>query len=298
MTNRREFIARTGVALLALMAGGAPLSAATAGGVYRVRSGDTLGDIAHRHGVSVAALKQANRLSSDRILVGQKLVIPSDIAYVVRSGDTLGSIAVRNGVTLTALKVRNNLSSDRILVGQKLYIPAGAIQPAAAPAHSSAVLAGVVAATSRLNIRRGRWTHVVVHHSGIEAGNAKAYDGAHRRRGMTNGLAYDFVIGNGRDSGDGEIEIGPRWHQQLDGGHVRSDYYNAHGIGICLVGNFEKRRPGATQLASLTALIDWLRDEAPLGTKPKFTVHRWVDKNHTVCPGRHFPYARFKARYA
>jgi N-acetylmuramoyl-L-alanine amidase len=32
--------------------------------------------IAHRHGTTVAALKEANGLSGDRILVGQKLVIP------------------------------------------------------------------------------------------------------------------------------------------------------------------------------------------------------------------------------
>ena len=114
---------------------------------------------------------------------------------------------------------------------------------------------------------------------------------------MENGLAYDFVIGNGKDSGDGEIEIGPRWLKQLDGGHVRSSFYNAHGIGICLVGNFEKRRPGARQMASFTALVDWLRDEAPLGARPRFTVHRWVDKNHTVCPGKFFPYAAMKRRY-
>ena len=78
---------------------------------------------------------------------------------------------------------------------------------------------------------------------------------------------------------------------------MRSSFYNAHGIGICLVGNFEKRRPGARQMASFTALVDWLRDEAPLGARPRFTVHRWVDKNHTVCPGKFFPYAAMKRRY-
>jgi len=155
----------------------------------------------------------------------------------------------------------------------------------------------VIAATSRLKIERGRWRYVVAHHSGIEAGNAKSYGAAHKRRGMENGLAYDFVIGNGRDSGDGQIEIGPRWIKQIDGGHVRSGFHNAHGIGICLVGNFEKRRPGARQMASFTALVDWLREEAPLGVRPKFTVHRWVDKNHTVCPGKFFPYAAMKKRY-
>ena len=160
-----------------------------------------------------------------------------------------------------------------------------------------AVLSKVKAATARVKIQRGRWRYVVVHHSGIEAGNAKSYGAAHRRRGMENGLAYNFVIGNGRDSGDGEIEIGPRWLKQIDGGHVRSDFHNAHGIGICLVGNFEKRRPSARQMTSLTALVDWLREEAPLGVKPKVTFHRLVDRNHTVCPGKYFPYTAMKKRY-
>lgn len=43
---------------------------------YRVRRGDSLWSIAHRHGQSVEELKRANRLSNSRILVGQTLVIP------------------------------------------------------------------------------------------------------------------------------------------------------------------------------------------------------------------------------
>ncbi len=204
---------------------------------------------------------------------------------VVR-GDTLTRIAVRHGVTVAALKARNGLKGDRIVIGQVLLIP-----------DDGALLSGVIAATKRLNIRRGRWRYVVAHHSGIEAGNARSYDAAHRRRGMENGLAYNFVIGNGRDSGEGEIEVGSRWLQQLNGGHVRNSHYNEHGIGICLVGNFETRRPSAKQMAAFTALVDWLRDEAPLGARPRFTVHRWVDRNHTVCPGRNFPFDEMKRRY-
>lgn len=213
-----------------------------------------------------------------------------EIRYTVRKGDTLTVIAQKHGVTIDAIKVRNKLRSDAIRAGQRLVIPALAPPPPAS-------LAGVIATTRGLTIRRGRWRHVVVHHSGIEDGNAKAYDSGHRRRGMEHGLAYHFVIGNGRDSGDGEIEIGPRWRRQIHGGHVRSQAYNESGIGICLVGNFEKRKPGAKQLASLTALIDWLRDDAPLGARPAFTVHRWVDRNHTVCPGRYFPYTEMRRRY-
>jgi LysM repeat protein len=41
-----------------------------------VVSGDTLSKIAAKFGVSVTALKAANKLTTDTIKVGQKLVIP------------------------------------------------------------------------------------------------------------------------------------------------------------------------------------------------------------------------------
>ena len=42
---------------------------------YRVRSGDNLSVVAHRHGVSVAELKRMNGLRSDRIYAGQTLKV-------------------------------------------------------------------------------------------------------------------------------------------------------------------------------------------------------------------------------
>lgn len=44
--------------------------------MYTVKSGDVLGTIAVRHGVTIAAIKSANNLKSDTIWVGQKLAIP------------------------------------------------------------------------------------------------------------------------------------------------------------------------------------------------------------------------------
>jgi LysM repeat protein len=42
-----------------------------------VRSGDTLGTIASRHGVSVTALKRVNGLSGSTIRAGQRLRLPA-----------------------------------------------------------------------------------------------------------------------------------------------------------------------------------------------------------------------------
>jgi hypothetical protein len=44
--------------------------------MYMVQSGDTLGGIARRHGISVRAIREANNLTLSRIKISQKLVIP------------------------------------------------------------------------------------------------------------------------------------------------------------------------------------------------------------------------------
>ncbi|MBP7275157.1 MAG: LysM peptidoglycan-binding domain-containing protein [Kiritimatiellae bacterium] len=54
-----------------------PSAPLTPGGEYTVQNGDILGRIAQRHGVKVRDLKAINKLTSDNIRVGQKLVIPA-----------------------------------------------------------------------------------------------------------------------------------------------------------------------------------------------------------------------------
>jgi len=259
-----------------------------------VRKGDTLAALGRNYGTTTKAIQSANDLRSDVIKVGQKLKIPRDATassiHIVRKGETLGIIARTYGTRVSTIKKANNLRSDLIKVGQKLNVPAGD-----GPALSSgtSLLAPVIAATDKIRVDSTRWRYIVCHHSAIEAGNAKVYGSAHKRRGMENGLAYHFVVGNGQDSGDGEIEIGPRWQKQLRGGHVRSTRVNDSGIGICIVGNMENHRPTNRQAQALNQLLDFLKD-GHTRAGSQVTVHKWVDKNHTVCPGKYFPYDGLK----
>jgi LysM repeat protein len=54
----------------------ASVKAPPGGALYTVKAGDTLSGIAKQSGVTVKALREANGISGDRILVGQKLAIP------------------------------------------------------------------------------------------------------------------------------------------------------------------------------------------------------------------------------
>lgn len=97
--------------------------------VYRVRRGDTLGEIAKRHGVGVSELRRWNNLSTSVIRVGQRLTIHGGSAaapavYTVRRGDNLTEIAKRHGVTINDIKRWNSLKSTRIRPGQKLKVSA------------------------------------------------------------------------------------------------------------------------------------------------------------------------------
>ena len=138
-------------------------------------------------------------------------------------------------------------------------------------------------------IKPGRWRYVVIHHSETPSGNAAVFDRFHRNvRKWENGLAYHFVIGNGRGSGDGEIEVGHRWIKQLAGGHLRSAALNDISIGICLVGSFNVERPTARQIAATIELVQYLRRICG-NPRLEFTVHRRINPTPTDCPGRLFP---------
>jgi LysM repeat protein len=119
--------------------------------VYTVRSGDTLGAIAGRAGVSVAVLRRANGLSGSLIRPGQRLRVPprgsvtvkaapprptTEVRVIhsyVRAGpkDTLGTLARKYRTTPDGLAKLNGLSrvgrtlypGQRVLVLRRIPVP-------------------------------------------------------------------------------------------------------------------------------------------------------------------------------
>jgi hypothetical protein len=220
--------------------------------------------------------------------------------YIIQRGDTLYGIAKKHGVTANDLAEQNGLGKNpQIYAGRRLTIPSPKNSTATAPrkpatSASPGLPESIQSAISKAPVRSGRWKHIVIHHSGVNIGSPKGMDRYHREeRKMENGLAYHFVIGNGNGMRDGEISVGRRWTQQLDGGHLASTAQNRVAIGICLVGNFDSRGPTAKQMQSLRLLTKSLMSRCRLQTSAVKT-HQEINVKGTRCPGAKFNAKAFR----
>ncbi len=262
---------------------------------YTVKPGDTVEGIARQHGARVSALLVENNIDRPELLrPGRVLRIPPADAqsrrrYTVEEGDSLGAIAHDHGVSVSQIVALNGLAHpDALRIGQVLVIPTGGGDPPPPPARH-ALPTALHRQLDTIPVKPGRWKYIVIHHSATTSGTVQGMDQYHRhRRRMENGLAYHFVIGNGNGMRNGEIAIGRRWRTQIRGGHLASERLNEIAIGICLVGNFEKGRPTAAQMESLTALVNYLMRRTRTGTTAVRT-HRQINTKPTECPGRYFP---------
>ncbi len=117
---------------------GAPSTRAT---VHVVKSGESLGLIAQKYGLSVKELMALNGLKDTNIKIGQKLKVAKEAArprssvpaqatvHVVKSGESLGLIAQKYGFSVKDLMALNGLKDTNIKIGQKLKVTKGAARP-------------------------------------------------------------------------------------------------------------------------------------------------------------------------
>jgi len=107
---------------------------------YKVKKGDSLGEIADKFGVSTNQIKKWNNIKSNKILAGKTLKIYNSTTttsygdnttknssnvnyYKIKPGDSIGSIAEKYGVKVSEIQKWNNISGNKILAGStiKLY---------------------------------------------------------------------------------------------------------------------------------------------------------------------------------
>jgi LysM repeat protein/lysophospholipase L1-like esterase len=114
---------------------------------HKIRSGETLGGIAAKYGVTVTQIKNWNNMTSNKLVAGKTLKIyvkgsgtgvnkpnnnksdqenntpsPAAKTYTVKTGDSLWSIAQKFSTTVENLKKLNGLKSNDLQPGMKLVI--------------------------------------------------------------------------------------------------------------------------------------------------------------------------------
>jgi hypothetical protein len=164
-----------------------------------------------------------------------------------------------------------------------------AVKPPPAPPHA---VAAVPPGTPRdwvPSAAANKWSWIVIHHSATSVGGAARFNKDHQAKGWDE-LGYHFVIGNGTDTGNGQVEVGGRWAKQKWGAHAKTadNRFNEHGIGICLVGNFDLTRPSDAQMKSLSKLVAYLMKTYHI---PADHVIGHGDTKPTECPGRNMSIA-------
>ncbi|MHC4117823.1 MAG: peptidoglycan recognition protein family protein [Planctomycetota bacterium] len=141
------------------------------------------------------------------------------------------------------------------------------------------------------------WTAIVIHHSATDTGNVAIFDRMHREENHWDGVGYDFVIGNGTDSADGQVEVTFRWQQQVAGAHcggTPDNWANIEAVGICLVGDFDYTAPTAKQMQSLVKLTRFLQERYRIPTSRIYGHSDTPGARVTDCPGRMSPVAGLK----
>lgn len=133
---------------------------------YNVQSGDSLITIARKFNTTPSVIQQVNKLNSDLIRIGQRLLIPSatkgsdayalsaaqrlerkqdrkrsgnKVRYTVRPGDTFWDIAREHRVSVREVAAWNGMApGDPLIPGKKLVIWSKTAQPSTLVASNSA----------------------------------------------------------------------------------------------------------------------------------------------------------------
>ena len=104
---------------------------------YKIRSGDCLSKIAKRYSTSISLIKKVNRLSTNRIIVNDDLLIPKVVddtinddephytEYKIKRGDSLWDLSKTFNVSIDKIAIWNDINKEDFLkIGNtiKLYI--------------------------------------------------------------------------------------------------------------------------------------------------------------------------------
>lgn len=95
-------------------------------------------------------------------------------------------------------------------------------------------------------------------------------------------IGYHYLIGNSRlFTKDGKIYNGRP--ETIEGAHTKG--YNKNSLGICLIGNFDKKSPSQKQIKTLLRFLVQKKEENQIPIKNILGHHETFNSQKT-CPGK------------
>ena len=96
--------------------------------IHVVKWNESLDVISQMYGTSVEKIMSVNNLTTNKLKVKQKLIIPiqaapGDVIYTVKQGDSYYSIAKNHAISVKELMEYNYIKSSNIKLGDQLRIP-------------------------------------------------------------------------------------------------------------------------------------------------------------------------------
>lgn len=94
---------------------------------YKTVSGDTVGSVANKFGITSDSIRWSNNITGDALGVGVDLTIPplTGIVYTVQSGDTPDSLATKFKADKNKIIAYNDAELSGLVVGERILIPDG-----------------------------------------------------------------------------------------------------------------------------------------------------------------------------
>ena len=244
-------------------------------GYYTISRGDTLSQVAERHGMATADLMRLNGLSDPNFAwVGQQLRVSArveavapdaeqveltqaDAIHVVQAGQTLSQIAEEYGTTSQVLLVANGLpSADFVWTGQRLRIQA-APQPAPVEPVPAVAAAAIPEGRKWIEVNLTNQTltawqgDAAVLHTNISSGTSATPT-------VTGRFSVGWKLDSQRMTGPGYDLPGVPWVMYFYGAYAIHGAYWHNNFGTPMSHGCVNMRPGEAGI-----LYEW----APEGTE-------------------------------
>ena len=168
---------------------------------YRVKSGDTISEIAMSMGLNEDTLLSVNGIRNSRLLqINQVLKIPNQdgIYHNVSSGETLSSISERYNAEIDSIKIVNEMFSDYLVINSSVFIPSARMDWIARQEINGDLFIWPVTGriTSPYGMRNDPFGRGRLFHNGIDIGASSGTPIRAAMSGRVLSTAYNEVYGN------------------------------------------------------------------------------------------------------